>query len=300
MKLKGIKKEVIQGFLEFPYQDVGNERIDMSKVRDAFEFVKNNIKNFNDEVVSYFTEYYNELIYKYKYFVTDCFSPLRSNANIFAVVNENVYKETAYTSLLRYFLRDKDFGQDLFRALLVSVDEYNKYILKEIHCEQYDEIRRYDVVCICNNKEELVIEAKINTKESEGQTDDIYLWKYDDAFCFVFLTVKGDDACNENFKSLSWKKLAAALYAGYNTYRYKLEQNLNNDVDWKELDFSKTVNTNNGIYLQMWLSNIMTYLYDIEEISNGDINHNEHLSIYTKCAEFIKDYETIMEELNGY
>ncbi|MCI6475764.1 MAG: hypothetical protein MSA07_08740 [Mucispirillum sp.] len=300
MKLKGIKKEVIQGFLDFPYQDIGNERIDMSKVRDAFEFVKKNIETFNDEVVSYFTEYYNELINKYKYFATDCFSPLRSNANVFAAVNEDVYKETAYTSLLGYFLRDRDFGQDLFRSLLISIGIYDKYTLENVQCEQKDYIRRYDVVCICNDESKLIIEAKINAIESESQTDDIYLFNADDTFAFIYLTVDSSNACNEHFKSLSWNRLAAAFYAGYNTYRYKLEQNLNNDVYWKELDFSKTANTNNGIYLQMWLSNIMTYLYDIEEISNGDINQNEHLSIYTKCAEFIKDYENIMEELNGY
>lgn len=300
MKLKGIKKEVIQGFLEFTYQDVGNERIDMSKVRDAFEFVKNNIKTFNDEVVSYFTEYYNELIDEYKYFVTDCFSPLRSNANVFAVVNENVYKETAYTSLLGYFLRDKDFGQDLFRALLVSVGIYDKCTLEDVKCEQKDYIRRYDVVCICNDGSKLIIEAKINAIESERQTDDIYYYNsYDDCY-FIYLTIDGSNACNEHFESLSWNKLAAAFYAGYNTYRYGLMKKLNNDISWKGLDFSTIVNTNNGIYLQMWLSNIMTYLYNIEKISNGDINQNEHLSIYTKCAEFIKDYENIMEELNGY
>ena len=54
-----------------------------------------------------------------------------------------------------------------------------------------------------------------------------------------------------------WLELAAAFYAGYNTYKFMN----NKGSKWYEMMLGEKVNTYNGVYLQMWLSNILTYLY---------------------------------------
>lgn len=303
MSTKSLSKseiEVIAGFLKFPYTKLNTTIIQVDKLNKSYEFLKQNLQSLNNELNNLLKGKYGNYIEKYTYFVDSKFSPIKFSANVFAPVGKT-HKETSYTFMLSYFLNLDEFKDYLFKALLFLINEknmkshfsYDKYILDNVVAEEYNEgYGRIDVVCKCKNTKELIIEAKINASERLNQTDDYFECKKDTAFAFVFLSIDGKEADNMNFTNLSWFDLSAAFYAGYNSYKLK-KYNIN---QWDKVDFGSLEDSINGIYLQMWLSNILTHLYKIEDIDK--IEKNEY-SMFSLISKFINEYEKVMEALNG-
>lgn len=193
---------------------------------------------------------------------------------------------------------ESEFRDKLFKSILFLLKNKDEYTLKKAECEVVlpnDKSCRVDVLCTCNEskdkKNELVIEAKITSKEGKDQTERYYEAKKDKAFAFIYLTVDATSPeCNE-FQNITWLDLAAAFYAGYNSYKFIKTD----EKDWHTIDFSKIEDCNDGIFFQMWISNILTYLYGLEDIENLKRNDYE---MYILSARFMEKYEEIMEAIN--
>lgn len=264
---------------------------------EDFEFVKENLGDLNQALNEALKGTFKENIKRFSYFKEYRFSPLKSNTNVMGY--KKITSETAYTYLLSHFLRESEFRDKLFKSILFLLKNHDEYTLKEAECEarlQDDSLDRLDVLCICNENEdgknELVIEAKIKSKEGKDQTERYYKAKQNKAFGFVYLTVEEATPKCKEFKNITWLDLAAAFYAGYNSYKFSKTD----EKDWSTVDFSKIEDSNDGIFFQMWLSNILTHLYDIEDIEQ--FNDNDY-NMFIMSARFMEKYKEVMEAING-
>ncbi len=261
-----------------------------------FEFISNNLHALDKQLNTALKQSYEQYIGHYNYFKEYRFSPLKTNTNILGYKKSS--KETAYTQLLGHILKYSEFRDYLFKSILFLLNIDDDYTLKDAECEarlQDGSLDRVDVLCICNENEdeknELIIEAKIKSKEGKDQTKRYYEAKKDKAFAFIYLTVDATSPeCNE-FQNITWLDLAAAFYAGYNSYKFIKTD----EKDWHTIDFSKIEDCNDGIFFQMWISNILTYLYGLEDIENLKRNDYE---MYILSARFMEKYEEIMEAIN--
>lgn len=262
-----------------------------------FEFVKENLVNLNEALNKALKETFDDNIINYPYFKEYRFSPLKSNTNVMGY--KKITSETAYTYLLSHFLMESEFRDKLFKSILFLLKNKDEYTLKKAECEVVlpnDKSCRVDVLCTCNEskdkKNELVIEAKITSKEGKDQTERYYEAKKDKAFGFVYLTVNETSPECEKFKNITWLDLAAAFYAGYNSYKFSKTDKEN----WHTVNFSEIEDSNDGIFFQMWISNILTYLYgldDIEQFNDNDYN------MFIISARFMEKYKEVMEAING-
>lgn len=264
---------------------------------NIFKFVKDNLWKLNDELNKALKGTFDNDITEHPYFKEHRFSPLKSSTNIMGY--KKTTSETAYTYLLSHFLKESKFRACLFKSILFLLKIDDKYTLKDAECEvRLDDgsLDRLDVLCICekskDEKNELVIEAKIKSKEGKDQTQRYFEAKKQVAFGFVYLTVNETPPECDTFQNITWLDLAAAFYAGYNSYKFSKTD----EKDWHKVDFSKIEDSNDGIFFQMWLSNILTYLYnikDIEEFNSNDYNK------FIISSRFMEKYKEVMGAING-
>lgn len=264
------------------------------------DFTKKNIEKLNDVLNDKLKAKFEEYMEAYIYFENYRFSPLRTNTNVLGY--RKSYQETAYTNLLGHFLKNSVFKNNLLKSLLCLIDIDKNYDIEDIeiedvNCEAKIKSGKIDVLCMCNmaidGKKEILIEAKVDAKESKGQTEKYYKYKKNDVFAFIFLTKEETTPACKEFKNITWLDLAAAFYAGYNSYKYH-DYKINKE--WYKVNFGQLEDSNDGIFFQMWLSNILTYLYGLEDIKNLKSNDYE---MYILSARFMEKYEDIMEAING-
>ncbi len=261
-----------------------------------YQFISKNLELMNKQLDETLKKVFNDYIEKYPYFKKYRFSPLKSSANIFG---NKPKKETAHTNLLGYFLKNSEFKNYLLKSMLCLIGINEDNTIKDVICEatiNNDKADRIDVLCICNKNidgnNEIVIEAKIHSKEMDGQTKKYYYAKQKTAFAFIYLTVEKEEPQCDKFINITWIDLVATFYAGYNSYKYSKT----NEIQWHNVDFEQLEDSNDGIFFQMWLSNILTYFYYIVDIDKLEENDYE---IFNNCARFMEQYHKIMESING-
>lgn len=270
--------------------------VNQEVMKEAVNLLENKAGSMLDKMKGFVMKDYTRYIRKYPY-LNECFAPFVRSPNIFAPLNQNTKKETAYTSMIGYFLQDKEFGQYLYRGLCCLLGLKQIKSMTKVVCEKVEQnYGRLDVFIESEDEKCIIIEAKVNAKESGNQ-----LTNYSEYFnkgrekyqrkknILVLLTIY-DDITHRDYKNISWLELAAAFYAGYNTYKFMESRGSN----WHTINLGEKVDTYNGIYLQMWLSNILSYLYEIEDIN--EITEIE-LHKYNLYNSFVDTYITIMNEI---
>ncbi len=263
------------------------------------KFVSDNLRELNDALNEALKETFENDIKQHSYFKEHRFSPLKSSTNVMGY--KKTTRETAYTYLLSHFLKESEFKNYLFKSILHLIGITKECELKDAESEVAlpdGKSGRVDVLCICeeideSGKNELLIEAKINHKEGKDQTQRYFDAKKDKAFAFLYLTVnETTPECNE-FQNIIWIDLAAAFYAGYNSYKYHYYKI---NEKWSEVNFGWLEDSHEGIFLQMWLSNILTYLYHMKDIEK--FNSNEY-DMFIISARFMEKYKEVMGAING-
>lgn len=270
--------------------------VDEEVMKNAVELLTKKANSMLAKMKGFVIKDYEAYLNKFPY-LNGCFSPFVSSPNVFAPLNQATKKETAYTSMVGYFLQDKDFGQYLYKGLcrLIGIKQIKE--MKSVVCEKTaKDYGRLDIFIKSKDEKNIIIEAKVTAQESGNQ-----LKNYSDCFkeyrekyqrkqnTLVLLTIY-NDIQHKDFKNIMWLELAAAFYAGYNTYKFMN----NKGSKWYEMKLGEKDDTYNGVYLQMWLSNILTYLYEIDEIDEID---DTELYKYNFFNYFVKTYISIMNEI---
>lgn len=261
-----------------------------------FKFVKDNLSNLNGELNKAFKETFENKIKQYPYFKEHRFSPLVKHTEILLKPTQ----ETANTKLLTLFLKQYEFKNYLLKSLLFLIEDKYKnkdnLTIKDAESEVPIKNGRIDVLCTCNEnidgKNQIVIEAKIGQREQDKQTMNYYKAKENEAFKFIYLTKETQMPQCNHFKNITWLDLTAAFYAGYNSYKFSKTDKEN----WYAVNFSEIEDSNEGIFFQMWLSNILTHLYHIEDIEQ--FNDNDY-NMFIISARFMEKYKEVMEAING-
>ncbi len=301
---------------------IENKKLDYDTniVKDFIAFLNikylvQNLSNINDELNKKLKDKLSKYLENYNY-LNNRFSPLRKHVDI-------LYKptqETANTKLLTLFLKQYEFKNYLLKSLIYLIEDKDKnkdkyknkdnLTIRDAESEVPIKNGRIDVLCTCNEyidgKNQIVIEAKIGQREQDKQTVNYYKAKEKTAFEFIYLTKETQMPQCEHFKNITWLDLAAAFYAGYNRYKHnknKKSFNIHSNIEWKEIKFGELEDTNEGIFFQMWLSHILTHLYEVKDIDSvlkkhNILEENEYRQI-NQSVSFIEKYEYIMVKIYG-